>query len=66
MIPMILIIGTLVKSDSTSNEARMPDGLRVRTSCTKVSLEFMMYLAGRYLVIIWFNCLEVSYIGVGI
>ena len=43
----------------------MPDGLRVRASCTKVSLE-LMYLAGRYLVIIWFNCLEVSYVGVGI
>ena len=48
MISMVLIIGTLVKSDSTSNEAR--------TSCTKVSVEFMMYLAGSYLVvIIWFN-----------
>ena len=66
MISMVLIIGTLVKSDSTSNEAMMPDGLWVRTSCTKVSVEFRMYLAGRYLVIIWFNCLEVSYMGVGI
>ena len=51
MISMVLIIRTLAKSDSTSNEARMPDGLRVRTSRTKVSVEFM-YLAGRYLVIL--------------
>ena len=58
MLSMVLIIGTLVKSDSTSNEARMRDGLRVRTSCTKVSVGLMMYLAGRYLVIIWFNCFE--------
>ena len=52
--------GTLVKSDSTSNEERSPVGLVVCNIERKSSVEFIWYLVGRYGVIMLFNCWAVQ------
>ena len=59
MIFNVFNTGTLVNSDSTSNEARMPVGRVVRRIERKSSVEYLWYLAGRYGVIILFNSLAV-------
>ena len=56
--------GTLVKSDSTSNEERSPVGLVVCKIERKSSVEFIWDLVGRYGVIMLFYCLAVSQVGV--
>ena len=56
MIFIVSFTGTIVKSDSTSREARMPCGLVMRSIDRKSSVEFIWYCAGKYGVIIEFSC----------
>ena len=57
LISMVADTGTLVKRESTSNEAKMPVGRIVRTICSNSSVE-LIYLDGWYLGIIMLSCLE--------
>ena len=46
-ISMVAVTGTLVKRDSTSNEAKMPVERTERNICRNSPVELMIYLDGR-------------------
>ena len=48
MTSMVAVTGTLVKRESTSNEAKMNVGRIERTICRNSSVELIIYLDGRY------------------
>ena len=57
MISMVAVTWTLVKRESTSNEANMPVGRIVKIICRNSSVE-LIYFDFRYSVIIVLDCLE--------
>ena len=58
--------GTFVNKDSTSSDAKMPLGVVLLSKARNPSVELIWYWAGRWGVIIVFNTLAVSQMGVGI
>ena len=57
MISVVVVTGMLVKRQSTSTESKVPVECIIWTICRNMLVE-LIYLDGRYLVIIVLHCLE--------
>ena len=65
MMSMVSFTGTLVKSDSTSRDARVPLGVLHRRISVNSSVDFSAYFAGMYGAISLLRSFASLYVGVG-